>query len=65
VHPTRASLRWVNYKDRKRVASQLKLIHGVPTEQAARDALDAWTDSEVGRQLNRPGSDGGSQSWKG
>ncbi len=50
VHLTRASLRWVNYKDRKRVAAQLKLIYGAPTEQAARDALDAWTDSEVGRQ---------------
>ncbi len=50
VHLTRASLRWVNYKDRKRVAAQLKLIYGAPTEQAAREALDAWTDSEVGRQ---------------
>jgi putative transposase len=50
VHLTRASLRWVNYKDRKRVAAQLRLIYGAPTEQAARDALDTWTDSEVGRQ---------------
>ncbi len=50
VHLTRASLRWVNYKDRKRVTAQLKLIYGAPSEQAARDALDAWTDSEVGRQ---------------
>lgn len=50
VHLTRASLRWVNYKDRKRVAAQLRLIYGAPTEQAARDALDAWTDSEIGRQ---------------
>jgi putative transposase len=50
VHLTRASLRWVNYKDRKRVAAQLRLIYGAPSEQAARDALDAWTDSDVGRQ---------------
>ena len=50
VHLTRASLRWVNYKDRKRVATQLRLIYSAPTEQAAREALDAWTDSEVGRQ---------------
>ncbi len=50
VHLTRASLRWVNYKDRKRVAAQLRLSYAAPTEQAARDALDAWTDSEVGRQ---------------
>nr|WP_245828651.1 IS256 family transposase [Micromonospora avicenniae] len=50
VHLTRASLRWVNYADRKKVAAQLRLIYGAPTEQAARDALDAWTDSEIGRQ---------------
>lgn len=50
VHLTRASLRWVNYKDRKRVASQLRLIYAAPTETAAREALDAWTDSEIGRQ---------------
>jgi putative transposase len=50
VHLTRASLRWVNYKDRKKVAAQLRLIYAAPTEQAARDALDTWTDSEIGRQ---------------
>jgi len=50
VHLTRASLRWVNYKDRKKVAAQLRLIYGAPSEAAARDALDAWTDSDVGRQ---------------
>ena len=52
VHLTRASLRWVNYKDRKKVCAQLKLIYGAPSEQAARDALDAWTDSDVGRQCS-------------
>jgi len=50
VHLTRASLRWVNYKDRKRVAAQLRHIYGAPTEQAARDALDTWTDSDIGRK---------------
>jgi putative transposase len=50
VHLTRASMRWVNYKDRKKVAAQLRQIYAAPTEQAARDALDAWTDSEIGRQ---------------
>lgn len=40
VRLTRASLRWVSYKDRKRVAAQLRLIYGAPTEQAAREA--AW-----------------------
>jgi putative transposase len=50
VHLTRASLRWVNYKDRKKVAAQLRLIYKAPTEQAAREALEAWCDSEIGRQ---------------
>jgi len=50
VHLTRASLRWVNYKDRKKVAAQLRLIYAAPTEQAARQALDGWGDSEIGRQ---------------
>lgn len=50
VHLTRASLTWVNYKDRKRVAAALRTIYGAPTEQAAREALDAWTDSDVGKQ---------------
>ena len=40
----------MNYKDRKKVAAQLRLIYKAPTEQAARDALDAWCDSEIGRQ---------------
>jgi putative transposase len=50
VHLTRASLRWVNYKDRKRVASQLRHIYGAASEQAAREALDAWTESDIGQQ---------------
>jgi putative transposase len=50
VHLVRASLRWVNYKDRKKVTAQLRLVYQAPTEQAARDALDAWADSDVGRQ---------------
>ena len=50
VHLIRASLRWVNYKDRKRVAAQLRLIYGAPTEAAARDALDALEDSDLGRE---------------
>ncbi len=50
VHLTRASLRWVNYKDRKRVTAQLRMIYKAPTGQAAREALDAWCDSDVGRE---------------
>jgi len=50
VHLTRASLRWVNYKDRKAVARQLKLIYGAATEAEARRELDAWTETDVGQQ---------------
>jgi putative transposase len=48
VHLTRASLRWVNYKDRKKVAGLLRAIYAAPTEQAAADALDAFADSDLG-----------------
>lgn len=50
VHLIRASLRWVNYKDRKRVAAALRLIYAAPSEAAARDALDALEDSDIGRE---------------
>ena len=50
VHLIRASLRWVNYKDRRRVAAALRGIYGAPTEAAARDALDALADSDLGRE---------------
>lgn len=49
VHLTRASLRWVNWKDRKKVAAQLRAIYAAPTEQAAADALDALAESDIGR----------------
>jgi putative transposase len=49
VHLIRASLRWVNYKDRKRVAAALRPIYGAATETAAKDALDALEDSDIGR----------------
>jgi putative transposase len=50
VHLIRASLRWVNYKDRKRVAAALRPIYGAATEAAARAALDALEDSDIGRE---------------
>lgn len=50
VHLVRASLRWVNYKDRKRVAGALRTIYSAPTEAAAADALDALEASEIGRE---------------
>jgi putative transposase len=50
VHLIRASLRWVNYKDRKRIAGLLRPVYDAPTEAAAKDALDALADSEFGRE---------------
>lgn len=50
VHLVRASLRWVNYKDRKRVAAALRAIYSAPTEAAAADALDALEASDIGRE---------------
>jgi putative transposase len=50
VHLIRASLRWVNYKDRRRIAAALRTVYGAPTEAAARDALDAFEDSVLGRE---------------
>ncbi len=50
MHLIRASLRWVNYKDRKKLAAALRLIYGAVTEAAARDALDAFEDSAFGRE---------------
>jgi putative transposase len=50
VHLIRASLRWVNYKDRKRVAAGLRPIYGAPTEAAAHQALDAFADSDLGQE---------------
>ena len=50
VHLIRASLRWVNYKDRKKLAAALRPIYGAPTEAAAREVLDAFEDSAFGRE---------------
>ncbi len=50
VHLIRASLRWVSYKDRKKVAGLLRPIYTAPTEQAAQDALDALAASNFGRE---------------
>src|SRR3954469_3540498 len=53
VHLIRASLRWVSYNDRKKVAGLLRPIYNAPTEAAARAELDALADSDFGR--NNPG----------
>ena len=48
VHLTRASLRWVNYKDRKHVARELRAIYAAPTETAAAEALDEFAAGDLG-----------------
>lgn len=42
VHQLRNSLKFVNWKDRKTIAADLKAIYTAPTEQAARAALQAF-----------------------
>ena len=39
VHQLRSSLRYVNWRDRKRISADLKTIYTAPTEEAARTAL--------------------------
>jgi putative transposase len=50
VHLIRASLRWVNYKDRKKVAAQLRSVYGAPSETAAAAALDELEASVFGQE---------------
>jgi len=45
VHMIRTSLRYVPYKDRKKVASGLRQVYSAPSEDAARRALDAFDKS--------------------
>jgi putative transposase len=42
VHQLRNSLRYVNWKDRKRISADLKTIYTAPTEEAARTALGSF-----------------------
>jgi putative transposase len=42
VHLIRSSLRYVNYRDRKKVASALRPIYTAPNAEAALDELDAF-----------------------
>lgn len=50
VHVVRRSLAFVSYKDRKRVAAQLREIYRAPTVAAAETALAAFAESAEGRQ---------------
>lgn len=44
VHMVRNSLRFVNWKDRKAVAADLRTIYRAPTEAAGRDALSVFAE---------------------
>lgn len=50
VHLIRASMRFVNYKDRRPVAAALKPIYTAVNEDAANAALDAFAASDLGRK---------------
>jgi putative transposase len=50
VHLIRSSMRFVNYKDRRKVAAALKPIYTAPTTEAAETALLEFEDSELGKK---------------
>ncbi len=50
VHLIRASMRFVSYTDRKRVAAALRAVYTAPTVEAAETALLAFGESELGRR---------------
>ena len=50
VHLIRAAMRFVNYKDRKAVATALKPIYTAVNEDAALEELEAFEASELGRR---------------
>ena len=50
VHLIRAAMRFVNYKDRKAVAAALKPIYQAANEDAALEALEEFTASELGKR---------------
>ena len=45
VHQIRSSMRYVTYKDRKRVAADLKPVYRAPNAEAAAEALEAFDQS--------------------
>ena len=53
VHPVRASLNYVNWEQRKRVATDLKAIYRVPTERQAEQELTEFIAS-LGATIIRP-----------
>ena len=49
VHQIRFSLRLVNYKDRKEVASDLKAIYKAPTKESAEHNLESFAEKWDGK----------------
>ena len=50
VHLIRASMRFVSYQDRKKLAAALRPIYTAPTVDAAETALLELADSDIGRR---------------
>jgi putative transposase len=50
VHLIRASMRYVSYQDRKKVAGRLREIYTAASVEAAETALLSFADSELGRR---------------
>jgi transposase-like protein len=50
VHLIRASMRFVGYQDRKKVAAALKPVYTAVDERAAKDALDDFADGPWGQK---------------
>ena len=50
VHLIRASMRFVSYQDRKKIAAALRPIYTAPTVEAAESELMAFAESTLGRK---------------
>jgi len=50
VHLIRASMRFISYQDRKKVAAALRPIYSAPTAEAAETELLAFGDSNLGKR---------------
>lgn len=50
VHLIRASMRFVGYGERKKVAVELRRVYTAPTVEAAETALAVFAESELGRK---------------
>src|SRR3954463_7958369 len=50
VHLIRASMRYVSYGDRKKVAAGLRVVYPAPTAEAAESALEDFAASDLGQR---------------